>query len=58
MKKIKYLIIGIIVIIVIIITIIIAMDLYNRKENPEAYQYYSENAISDETRKKINNKKD
>ena len=57
MKKIKYLIIGIIVIIVIIITIIIAMDLYNRKENPEAYQYYSENAISDETRKKINNRK-
>ena len=38
MKKIKYLIIGIIVIIVIIITIIIAMDLYNRKENPEAYR--------------------
>lgn len=53
MKKIKYIIIGIITLIVIIVGIIITINLKDRKENPEAYHYIDENTIPDESKEHL-----
>lgn len=57
MKKIKYLIIGIIVVIIIIAIVILAINLHNRNVDPEAYhQYNDESANTDEINQRIDYK--
>lgn len=46
MKKIKYLIIGIIIVIIIIAVIILAINLHDRNVNPEAYHQYNDTSAN------------
>ena len=57
MKKIKYFIIGIVLLIIIVVITIVAINMKDRKENPEAYQYIDENTITEEGREQINYRK-
>ena len=57
MKKIKYFIIGILLLIVIVVITIVAINMKDRKENPEAYHYIDENTITEEGKELINYRK-